>query len=486
MAEFTFEEPNEKQYLFLKDRHKYIAYGGARGGGKSWAVRVKAVLLCLRYAGIKIMILRKTYNELEKNHILPLCEMLHCYDADKSQRLAKYNDSKKRITFPNGSMIFFQYCENAKDVERLQGTEVDVLFIDEATHQPKENYDKMKACVRGVNDFPKRIYLTCNPGGVGHMWVKRLFIDRQFTNSENPEEYTFIKSLLTDNKALMEQDPDYITQLQELPPKQRAAWLDGDWEVYEGQFFSEFRERPDMALAEKAGCTLSMEELYAAGRYTHVIEPFDLSSGGCRGWSIFRSYDFGFGRPFSCGWWAVDYEGTMYRIMEYYGCTGTPNEGVRMNPDMQFKEIARIEREHPWLKDRRITGVADPSIWDASRGESIAETAERYGIYFDPGDNARIPGWMQCHYRLQFDNEGYPRMYVFSSCENFIRTIPLMQHARTNPEDLDTSLEDHICDDWRYACMSRPVTPIAPVQEKQYVIDPLSRIQDKGHKLIYR
>ena len=124
--------PSEKQKLFLRDRHKYVGYGGARGGGKSWAVRVKAVLLCLRYAGIKVMIVRKTYPELQENHIVPLCEMLGCY-LEGDERLAVYNDSKKQIAFPNGSRILFRYLENERDALRFQGTEVDVLFVDEAT-----------------------------------------------------------------------------------------------------------------------------------------------------------------------------------------------------------------------------------------------------------------------------------------------------------------------------------------------------------------
>ena len=192
---------------------------------------------------------------------------------------------------------------------------------------------------------------------------------------------------------------------------------------------------------------------------------------------MFRSYDFGYGRPFSCAWWAVDYDGVLYRVLELYGCTGTPNEGLRWTPEKQFAEIARIEREHPWLRSRRITGVADPSIWDGSRGESVAETAARHGIAFVPGENERIPGWMQCHYRLQFDAEGYPRMYVFDSCAAFLRTVPLMQFSKSCPEDLDTAMEDHVCDEWRYACMSRPVTPIKSGGNGGFAIDPLGRRQ---------
>ncbi len=437
-------------------------------------MRIKAVLLCLKYPGIKVMIIRKTYPELQENHIIPLCELLDCF-GEGEERIASYNDQKKHITFPNSSRILFRYCDTDKDTLRFQGTEVDVLFVDEATQQSEEKMQRLRACVRGVNDFPKRIYYTCNPGGEGHGWLKRLFIDRRFRENEKPEEHVFIQSLVTDNKALMEADPEYIKQLEALPPKLRQAWLHGSWDIFEGQFFEDFRLEPDMKLAGERGVKLSPEELKKQGRFTHVIEPLDMCHPSRRGWRILRSYDFGYGKPFSCAWWALDYEGVLYRIMELYGCTGTPNEGLRWTPDRQFQEIARIEREHPWLRGRSIEGVADPSIWDKSRGESIADTAARYGIYFQPGDNQRIPGWMQCHYRLQFDEEGYSRMYVFESCRAFIRTVPLLCYHRTKPEDLDTEQEDHVADEWRYMCMARPVAPIRPVEEKSFLIDPLGR-----------
>ena len=475
MGMLLIPEPNKKQRLFLSDQHRYIGYGGARGGGKSWAVRVKAALLCLNYPGIKVMIVRKTYPELQENHILPLCELLHVYDEDSERRLALYNDQKKHIVFPNGSRILFRYCDNDTDAQRFQGTEVDVLFVDEATQQSEERMDKLKACVRGVNSFPKRVYFTMNPGGEGHGWVKRLFLDRVFREGENPEDYHFIPALVTDNTALMQADPDYARKLRALPPKLRDAWLYGRWDIFEGQFFEDFRATPDLAMAQKFGFTDSSEELKRQRRFTHVIAPFDLAAGDKRGWSVFRSYDFGYGRPFSCAWWAVDYDGVLYRILELYGCTGTPNEGLRWTPEKQFSEIARIEQEHPWLRGRRIGGVADPSIWDGSRGESVAETALRHGISFVPGENQRIPGWMQCHYRLQFDEQGYPRMYVFDNCAAFLRTVPLMQFSKSCPEDLDTSMEDHVCDEWRYACMSRPVTPLRKEEHTDLAINPLAR-----------
>jgi PBSX family phage terminase large subunit len=459
MAELKFGQPNDRQLQFLTEDNKYIAFGGARGGGKSWAVRVKAALLCLNYAGIKVMIIRKTYPELQENHIVPMCEMLHCYDDNKKNRIASYNDSKKNITFPNGSRILYRYCDNAKDAERFQGTEVDVLFIDEATHQSEEKMKKLTACVRGVNAFPKRIYLTCNPGGEGHAWVKRLFIDKKYENNERPEDYTFIQSLVTDNKALMESNPDYIKQLEALPPKLRDAWLYGDWNVYEGQFFEEFKDDPDH---------------YEDRQFTHVIKPFDIPDG----WKIYRSFDWGYNKPFSCGWWAVDYEGVAYRILELYGCTKTANEGVKWTPPQVFAEIHKIETEHRWLKGKKIQGIADPAIWDAETGESIADTAAKHQVYFTQGDNKRLAGWMQVHYRMAFDENGYPMMYIFNNCKAFIRTIPLLQYDEHKVEDLDTDGEDHVADEVRYFLMSRPIAPRVKAQPDEYENSPLKMFLD--------
>ena len=461
----VLQEPNERQKLFLASHAKHTGYGGARGGGKSWAVRDKSKRLCLRYAGIKCLIVRRTYPELVNNHINQLREELN--------GIARYNKSEKMFTFPNGSTIKFGYCNNDKDLDQYQGAEYDVIFLDEATQLQEMWIKKITACVRGVNSFPKRIYYTCNPGGVSHGYIKRLFIDKQYESGEVPEDYEFIQALVTDNKALMASQPDYIKQLEALPPKLREAWLYGRWDIFEGQFFEDFRTTPDIDLCAKAGITV--EEALVQRRFTHVIEPFEPP----RGWNIMRSYDFGYNKPFSLGYWAVDYDGILYRIMEMYGCTQTPDEGVKWSPDEQFRRIRDFEREHPWLKNRKIVdSVADPAIWDSSRGESIAETASRYGIYFSPGDNERVPGWMQVHYRLQFDDNGYPRMYFFNNCKAAIRTIPLMMYSETKPEDLDTKLEDHCPDEIRYMCMSRPIKPIVPTKSRTIISDPLNQFTD--------
>ena len=464
------QQPSEKQKLFLAAHTKHVGFGGARGGGKSWAVRDKAKRLCLRFKGIKLLIVRRTYAELINNHINPLREELN--------GIARYNKTDKIFVFSNGSTIKFGYCNNDKDLDQYQGAEYDVIFLDEATQLQEMWIKKITACVRGVNDFPKRIYYTCNPGGASHGYFKRLFIDKHYEDGENPEDYTFIQSLVTDNKALMEAQPDYIKQLEALPPKLREAWLYGRWDIFEGQFFEDFRTTPDVQKCHDAGITT--EDAVKQHRWTHVIEPFDLNKGSCRGWNIMRSYDFGYNKPFSLGYWAVDYDGVLYRILEMYGCTQTPNEGVKWSPDEQFRRMVELENTHPWLKGRKIIdSVADPAIWDSSRGESIADTAAKYGIYFTPGDNQRIPGWMQVHYRLQFDRNGYARMYVFDTCKAFIRTMPLMMYSETHPEDLDTKLEDHCPDEVRYMCMSRPVKPIMQAEQKPILSDPLNQFTEK-------
>ena len=466
MNELILQRPSPKQILFLKDHHKHVLFGGARGGGKSWCVRDKAKRLALRYPGIRLLIVRRTYQELENNHIQPL--------QGELAGIAKYIKAQRQFFFPNGSTIRFGYCAGDGDLDQYQGAEYDVIFLDEATQLKELWIRKITACVRGVNGFPKRVYYTCNPGGVSHGYMKRLFIDRVYDPGENPEDYSFIQSLVTDNLALMESQPDYVNQLKAMPPKLRSAWLEGRWDVFEGQFFEELRLSPDPARCREAGIT--PEEALRQGRFTHVIPDFDLNAGERRGWRILRSYDFGYHKPFSLGYWAVDYDGVLYRFLELYGWTGTPDEGVKWTPEEQFRQIARLEREHPWLRGRKISdGVADPAIWDSSRGESIADTAARFGIFFTPGDNHRIPGWMQVHYRLQFDANGYPRMYVFESCKAFQRTMPLMMYDPAKPEDLDTTLEDHCPDEVRYLCMSQPVAPLRRKDKPRLVFDPLEQ-----------
>lgn len=169
----------------------------------------------------------------------------------------------------------------------------------------------------------------------------------------------------------------------------------------------------------------------------------------------------------------------VYRIKEWYGCT-SPNDGLKLPADIVFQKIREIETHDPLLAGRHITGVADPAIFAKDDGYSIAETANRHGVYFERGDNTRIAGWMQCHYRLMFDERGYPMMYVFKNCKDFIRTIPLMMYDEHKVEDLNTELEDHAMDEFRYFSMLQKIPPRRKIPARALADDPLDQMK-KGY-----
>lgn len=445
------EVPNPRQCEFFRSKAAHTAYGGARGGGKSWAMRRKMVLLAIRHERLRLLLLRRTLSELRENHLLPLQSELAGY--------AEYKKEERTFHFPNGSRLTLGYCDCDSDMLQYQGAEYDVIGFEEATHFKEEWMVFISTSLRTTKQhFRPRIYYTCNPGGIGHGYIKRLFVDRNFREGEDPEDYCFIPARVFDNRVLMEADPQYVRRLEALPEHKRRAHLLGDWNVYEGQVFEELTDAPVH---------------YEDRRFTHVIEPFVPPSH----WQRYRSFDFGYAKPFSVGWWVRDGDGRLYRILELYGCVPREaNIGVRWNPSRIFEEIARVEREHPWLSGHRVIGVADPAIWDASRGEAIAETAERCGVYFERGDNRRLAGWMQLHNRLSFDEEGIPMLYIFRTCREFLRTVPTLQYSRTAPEDVDTEQEDHIADETRYLCMLVPMCADRTYQSDRIcMMDPLDR-----------
>lgn len=455
------EVPNPKQVEFFKAQAAHVGYGGARGGGKSWAGRRKLVMLSMRYEKLRCLLLRRTMQELRENHILPLMTELNGY--------ARYNAEQKAFLFPNGSRLVLGYCDNEGDMLQYQGQEYDVILFEEATNFLEEWIVFIATCLRTTRtDVKPRIYYTMNPGGVGHAYMKRLFIDRRFKKGENPSDYVFISAKVYDNTVLMNADPGYIKRLEAMPENKRKAHLDGRWDIYEGQVFEEFVDDP---------------EHYKDRLKTHVIAPFVPPDG----WKIWRSFDFGYAKPFSVGWWAVDYDGRLYRILELYGCVANePDAGIKISPDEIFRRIGDLEREHPWLKGRRIQGIADPAIWEASSGESIADVAGRHRIWFDKADNKRLPGWMQMHYRMQFDENGIPMLYVFKNCADFIRTIPLLQYDKHKPEDVDTTAEDHIADETRYLCQENPIKPRRSVRQNARLYDPLAEdLPDVGRYDFY-
>ena len=263
--------PNPRQAEFFRSQARHTAYGGARGGGKSWAMRRKLVLLALHQPGLNLLLLRRTLPELRENHLVPLLSELG--------KAVDYNGTERVFRFPTGSRLRLGYCDKEGDVYQYQGQEYDVIGLEEATHFTEEQMQFLTTCNRTVKaGFKPRMYYTCNPGGPGHGWVKRLFIDRRYQPGEEPSEYAFIPARIWDNPVLLQGDPGYVKQLQALPEDLRRAYLDGDWDVLSGQFFREF------------------------SRGRHVCDPFPIPDW----WRRFRSIDWGYNDPCAVLWHGVD------------------------------------------------------------------------------------------------------------------------------------------------------------------------------------
>lgn len=295
------------------------------------------------------------------------------------------------------------------------------------------------------------------------IWEKQEWTDFNGKRHIGKRSRVFVPSTVFDNKELLANDPNYILNLASMPEADKQALLYGNWDSFSGQVFMEWRNDPDH---------------YHDRVWTHVIKPFKVP----REWSIWCSMDWGYSKPFSIGWYAVDQERHMYRIREYYGCTATPNTGVKLEPTEVARTMHEIEESDPNLKGRKIFRVGDPAIWGSDGTESIGALFERQRIYFEKGDHARIDGKMQCHHRLSFDDEGHPSFQVFDTCHHFIRTVPSLVYSETHVEDVDTEGEDHIYDEWRYVCMKNPIAPpIRKIKEpKPY--DPLSDPEDTKYE----
>lgn len=441
--------PQPKQALAMSRPEYELLYGGAAGGGKSDYLLAEAT----RQVGIpnyRGIIFRKSFPQLTEL----IDRALELYK--RAFPRARYNASNHTWTFPSGAKIAFG---NMQQKVNYQGKRFDFIGFDELTQFTWEEYSYLYSRNRPSGPGT-RVYrrATANPGGIGHGWVKSYFVTAAPPMTPVTQEITlpddtgklvtyqrsriFIPSKVWDNKKLLDADPNYVANLGMMDEADRKALLEGDWSSFEGQVFLEWRDDPDG---------------YRTRRWTHVIDDFDIDGS----WKVYRSFDFGYAKPFSVGWTAVDHAGRMYRIREYYGCTRQPNTGIKITPQEIAKGIREIEETDPNLRGRQIIGIADPSIWDQSRGESIAEMMEQppYRVTFSPGDNTRIAGKMQFHYRLAFDDEGFPMFYVFKSCRNFIRTIPNLVYDEKKVEDIDTAQEDHIYDEQRYLFMEHPLNP---------------------------
>ena len=366
-----------------------------------------------------MLLLRRTCPELLENHIKTL--MVETVDY------AKYRDSDKTLTFVTGSTLKFGYCDAESDVLQYQGQEYDVIFMDEATQFTEYQFDCIKTCLRGANDFIKRFYLTCNPGGVGHGWVKRLFLDRQYRDGERPEDYTFIQSRVYDNAALLEKDPDYLRTLQALSPELRKAWLDGDWDIFAGQYFTEFR------------------------REKHVMEPIEIPSH----WTRVIACDYGLDM-LAVVWGAFDTFGNGYIYKELCKSNLPVAEAAA--------EILALCTPEDYGGRPQLTVVAPPDLWSRTKdsGKSVAELFLENGIMFQRGDNNRQNGWMNIKAWLadvkQPDGGEAPRLRIFANCTELIRCLPLLQYDSKNSMDCANEPHDitHSPDSLRYLLQSRP------------------------------
>ena len=442
--------PQKKQAVF-QSRPEYEAlYGGAAGGGKSDALLTEA-LRQVHIPHYRALILRKTYPQLSE--LIDRSRELYTRAFPK----AKYNETKHVWTFSSGAKIYFGAMQHTSDRINYQGKRYDFIAFDELTHFSWDEYSYMFSRNR-PSGAGTRVYIrsTTNPGGIGHGWVKERFITAAppltpITSSmevATPEgklqtvtrDRIFVPSTVFDNEKLLQNDPGYIANLSMLPEKEKRALLYGDWDSFAGQVFTEWKNDPTS---------------YDTRIFTHVISPFEIP----KTWRVFRGFDFGYSKPYAVEWLAADHDGRVYVIAELYGCTGTPDTGIKDTPSEIAKKIRELESTHPNLKGRKIRGIADPAIQKSETGESIADMMAKEGVFFDFGDNQRLPGKMQFHYRFAFDKEGIPMMYVFNTCRHFIRTVPNLMYDESNVEDINTKSEDHIYDCVRYVLMANPITP---------------------------
>ena len=404
---------NPKQKQFCQSRSRYTAYGGARGGGKTHVLLRKAAGGALTYPGIKILIVRREYPELEQNIILPMQKLI-------PSEVGSYNGSMRMMFFCNGSIIKFGHY-GAGDDQEYQGLEFDWIFMEEATQFSESQFRTLGACLRGATKFPRRMYLTCNPGGIGHLWVKRLFVDREYREGEKAKDYTFIPATVDDNPQLLEASPEYKQMLDLLPEDVRRAWRYGDWNAMAGTFFPEFRKE------------------------THVIAPFVRVP---REWKKYRAFDYGLDM-FACLWVAVDFEGRAYVYRE------VQQSGLIVSEAAKLANALTPPEEHIEFT------IAPPDMWNRQKdsGRSMAEIFAQYGLGLLKASNNRVQGWMAVKELLKpmKSDTDRPGLLVTENCVGLIRNLPSIQHDEKTPSDCATEPHEitHICDAARYFCVTR-------------------------------
>jgi len=404
-----------------------VLFGGAAGGGKSHGQLIDALLYALHYPRSSQIIFRSTFADLEKSLIRKSRDLY-------PQNIATYNDSKHTWKFNNGSIIDFGYIQYEKDVYQYQSAEYDIIRFDELTHFTEFMYTYMISRCRGANSYPKHIKSSTNPGGIGHTWVKKRFIDIGEPNKvhvcklETGEEVTrmFIPSLVTDNKFIVENDPDYIKRLDALPEKERKALKYGDWDIYDGQYFNEFNRR------------------------IHVCEPFEIP----RNWDRYISFDYGLDK-FAVLFIAVDTKGKAYVYNQIH------KENLIVSEAAQVLKSVMRKTEFKAI-------YAPPDLWQTDRhtGKSTAEIFRENGVVLTQSSNKRVAGWLAVKewlkvYKKKNEHTGQIEetsdLQIFSNVLTLIEYLPQIQHDDKNVNDCANEPHEltHICDALRYFCITR-------------------------------
>ena len=382
----------KKQRQFLDATASEVLFGGAAGGGKSYGQMVDALIFALKYSGSRQLILRRTFSELEKSLIRT---SLALYPKD----IYSFNASSHTGKFKNGSTIDFGYCATENDVYQYQSAEYDCIRFDELTHFTEAQYIYLISRVRGANTYPKQIKSSTNPGGIGHGWVKRRFVDpsppRSAFIGEDGMERIFIPSLLDDNAFLMKSDPQYKSRLLALPERERKALLYGDWNIFEGQYFTEFSAR------------------------AHVTEPFEVPSS----WRKYRTIDYGLDR-LVCLWIAISPDGCAYVYREFCE-SGLP-----------IGDSAKAICERTPKGEDIYATLAPPDLFARSQetGKTKASLFSEHGVTFTKTSNDRETGWLAIK-ELLIDRGGGPKLKIFSFCTELIKCLPALLIDKLKPSD---------------------------------------------------
>lgn len=418
----------KRQQAFINASAPEVLFGGAAGGGKSYGQMVDALLFALKYPKSKQLILRRTYKELEKSLIRTAQELY-------PRSIFGYNSTKYYGIFQNGSIIDFGYCDTENDVYKYQSAEFDVIRFDELTHFTEFMYIYLISRVRGVNGYPKQVKSSTNPGGVGHSWVKARFIDIGAPDVQHGDRI-FLPSKIQDNQFLMKSDPDYIKRLQNLSEKDQKALLYGDWDIFDGQYFTEFK------------------------RDLHVVEPFEIP----KHWRRYFTLDYGL--DMLAGYWiAVDTENYAYVYREIY------------KPNLIISDAAE---EIKALDDEGVFAYLAPGdLWNRRQdtGKSAAEIFFEHGVPITKASNNRVQGWLNLKEWLKPLPDMFgkltPHLRIFNNCVNLIRCLPGVQIDAKNPSDVATEPHEltHAPDAIRYFVAGRPISAEKPIENDADVIN---------------